>query len=121
MDRAMELGEQYENVTINEYTLYSAGVDVGFGSSRTAIVITEHLKEGSKIRVFINLMKVAFNESLNWEKSTVNPEVMKVLPGNFSTEHKQILAHLHMLVNKEYLAVPSEHDKLIISLRTDMG
>ena len=43
---------------------------------------------------------------------------MKVLPVNFATEHKQMLAHLHMLVNKEYLAIPKEFDKLIISLRT---
>jgi hypothetical protein len=65
-------------------------------------------------------MKVAFNESLNWEsnKQSVNPEVMKVLPVNFSTEHRQMLTHLHMLVNKEYLAIPKEHDKLIVSLRT---
>jgi hypothetical protein len=28
---------------------------------------------------------------------------MKVLPVNFSTEHKQMLSHLHMLVNKTYL------------------
>ena len=43
---------------------------------------------------------------------------MKVLPVNFATEHKQMLAHLHMLINKEYLAIPKEYDKLIISLRT---
>jgi hypothetical protein len=159
IDKAVQLGEQYKHMAINGYTLHSVGVDVGFGSSRTAIVGTEFLQEESKIRVlrvllaeeyehanpqdivdkyfnlyrgnyntwffvdganraFINLMKVAFNESLNWEKSTVNPEVMKVLPVNFSTEHKQMLTHLHMLVNKEYLAIPKEHDKLIISLRT---
>ena len=29
-----------------------------------------------------------------------------------------MLAHLHMLINKEYLAIPSEIDKLIISLHT---
>ena len=29
-----------------------------------------------------------------------------------------MLSHLHMLINKEYLAIPKEHDKLIISLRT---
>lgn len=29
-----------------------------------------------------------------------------------------MLAHLHMLVNKEYLAIPEQFDKLIISLRT---
>ena len=41
-------------------------------------------------------MKVAFGESLNWEnsKQASNPEVMKVLPVNFATEHKQMLSHL---------------------------
>ena len=68
-------------------------------------------------RAFVNLMKVAFGESLKWEKGP-NPEVWKVLPVNFATEHKQMLAHLHMLVNKEYLAIPQQYDKLIISLRT---
>jgi hypothetical protein len=65
-------------------------------------------------------MKVAFNEPLSWESSKQgpNPEVWKVLPVNFATEHKQMLAHLHMLVNKEYLAIPEQFDKLIISLRT---
>ena len=42
----------------------------------------------------------------------------RCLPVNFATEHKQMLAHLHMLVNKEYLAIPEQFDKLIISLRT---
>ena len=31
--------------------MHSVGVDVGFGSSSTAIVLTEFLKEESKIRV----------------------------------------------------------------------
>ena len=71
-------------------------------------------------RSFVNLMKVAFNESLSWESSKQgpNPEAWKVLPVNFATEQKQMLAHLHMLVNKEYLAIPEQYDKLIISLRT---
>ena len=43
---------------------------------------------------------------------------MKVLPVFFAVEHKQMLAHLHMLINKEYLAFSKEYDKLIISLRT---
>ena len=159
IDKAIELGEQYSSgikIPINDYTLHSVGVDVGFGSSSTAIVLTEFLKEESKIRVlyaeefehanpqdivdlcfnlyrkhwntwffvdganraFVNLMKVAFDESLNWDKDSVNPDIMKVLPVNFSTEHKQMLAHLHMLINKEYLAIPKDCDKLIISLRT---
>ena len=41
-----------------------------------------------------------------------------MLPVNFATEHEQMLAHLHMLVNKGYLAIPEQFDKLIISLRT---
>jgi hypothetical protein len=43
---------------------------------------------------------------------------MKVLSVNFGTENKQMLAHLAMLVSKEYLAIPKEYDKLIIYLRT---
>ncbi len=46
----------------------------------------------------------------------LNPR--KVIPVHFATEHKQMLAHLHMLVNKEYLAIPEQVDKLIITLRT---
>ncbi len=160
IDRVIELGEQFKNVPTNDYTLHSVGVDAGFGSSRTAVVLTEFLKEEKKIRVlyseefehanpqtivdlcfnlyrkhwnawfwidganraFVNLMKVAFSESLTWEtnksKEGPNPEVWKVLPVNFATDHKNMLSHLHMLINKEYLAIPKEHDKLIISLRT---
>src|SRR6476619_1353492 len=157
IDKAIEHGEQYKGIPTNDYTLHSVGVDSGFGSSRTAIVLTEFLKEERKIRVLyseefdhanpqdivnlcfdlyrkhwntwffvdganrasVNLMKVIFNESLRWEtnKQGANPEVCKVLPVNFSTEHKSMLADLHMLINKEYLCIPKtkEFDKLIIS------
>ena len=46
------------------------------------------------------------------------PESMKILPVDFGTENKQMLSHLAMLVSKEYLSIPKEFDKLIISLRT---
>jgi hypothetical protein len=158
IDKTIQLGEQFKNIAVNDYTLHSVGVDFGFSSSATAIVLTEFLKEEKKIRVLyaeefehanpqdivnicfdlyrkhwntwfwidganraaVNLMKVAFNEPLSWESSKQgpNPEVWKVLPVNFATEHKQMLAHLHMLVNKEYLAIPEQFDKLVISLRT---
>jgi hypothetical protein len=158
IDRVIQLGEQHKAILSNDYTLHSVGVDTGFGSSRTAVVLTEFLKEERKIRVlyaeefehanpqdivnlcfdlyrkhwntwfwidganraFVNLMKVAFDESLTWEtdKQGPNPEAWKVLPVNFATEHKQMLAHLHMIVNKQYLAIPQQHEKLIISLRT---
>ena len=43
---------------------------------------------------------------------------MKVIPVNFSTEHKAMLSNLHLFVNKEYLTIPEKFDKLILSLRT---
>ena len=42
---------------------------------------------------------------------------MRVLPVNFSTEHKQMLAHLALLVSKD-INDSQEFDKLIIRLRT---
>jgi hypothetical protein len=85
---------------------------VQYGTDNTSVFC-----DGSN-RAFVNLAKVAFNESLNWEKQTIRPESMKVLPVNFSTEHKSMLAHLSVLLSKECLAIPEEFDKLIVSLRT---
>jgi hypothetical protein len=157
VDRVIQLGEQFKNIPTNDYTLHSVGVDFGFGSRSTAIVLTEFLKEERKIRVLcaeeweksnpqvldicfnlyrkhwntwffvdganraaVNLMKVAFNESLNWEKKQQNitPESMKILPVNFSTEHKNMLSALVLLVSKEYLCIPASMTKLEVALRT---
>lgn len=85
---------------------------VNYGTDNTFIWV-----DGSN-RAFCNLLKVTFNESLNWEKQHINPEVMRVLPVSFASEHKQMLSHLAMLASKSYLAIPKEFDKLIISLRT---
>ena len=41
-----------------------------------------------------------------------------MLPVNFTTEHKQMLSHLHVMVNKGYLAIPKQYEKLNTSLRT---
>jgi hypothetical protein len=158
--KAIALGDKYKHLPISNFTIHSIGVDIGFGSSSTAIVATEYLKEQSKIRViyaqewehgdpqaivnlifnlylqygtdntftfvdgsnraFVNLAKVTFGESLNWEKSITKPSPnnMKVIPVNFSTDHKQMLSHVAMMIGKEYLCIPKEFDRLIISLRT---
>ena len=52
IDKTIELGELYslDKMPINDYTLHSVGVDVGFGSSNSAIVLTEFLKEVSYMR-----------------------------------------------------------------------
>jgi hypothetical protein len=162
IDECIKLGESLKDIPISNYNLHSCGIDFGFGSSKTAIVMTEHLKtiennvdkhtiivrfaeeyeksnpqsivdichklyrdywntlfyvDGAN-RGAVNLMKVAFDESLNWESGDISPELMKVLPVNFQTEHKSMLSHLHVMVNKNYLAIPSNYDKLITSLRT---
>jgi hypothetical protein len=159
IDECIKLSEPLKDIPISNYNLHSVGVDFGFSSSKTAIVMTEHLKtdEGEdKIivryseefdkanpqsivdichslyrkhwntifyvdgtnRGAVNLMKVAFDESLNWDTKEVSPEIMKIIPVNFTTEHKSMLSHLHVMINKGYLAIPSNFEKLITSLRT---
>jgi hypothetical protein len=164
IDNCIQLGNSLNHIPISNYNLHSVGIDFGFGSSKTAIVMTEHIKtldlldkqdkdkiivrfaeeyekenpqtivdichslhvkhwntiffvDGSN-RAGVNLLKVAFDESLNWEPNDINPELMKIIPVNFSTEHKAMLSHLHVMVNKNYLAIPKQHEKLLTSLRT---
>jgi hypothetical protein len=149
-------GVLLEDIPISQYTLKCVGIDPGFSSSKTAIVMTEHLKDQDKIivrltkeydkgnpnvicdelfnlhkqywntyflidgsnRAMVNLLKIKFDESLDWDTKDTSPESMRVVPVNFSTDHKSMLSHLHMVITKGYLAIPEKHDKLIISLRT---
>ena len=85
-----------------------------YGFDSTSIYV-----DGSN-RAFLNMLKIAFNESLNWEKSMVKPNAnnMNVIPVNFSTEHKEMLSHLAMLVSKAYLCIPKQFDKMEIALST---
>ena len=41
IDRAIQLGEQYKGLEINQYAIHLGGVDEGFGSSKTAVYIGE--------------------------------------------------------------------------------
>ena len=45
-------------------------------------------------------------------------EYMKVEPINFNQEHKEMLGHCKMLLERGYIAISPAFDKLIISLRT---
>ena len=76
-----------------------------------------YLLDGAN-RTMVNLLKIKFNESLNWDSKRANPESMKVIPFNFATEHKQMLSKLHVMITEKHLVIPEEHQKLIISLRT---
>lgn len=53
ISKSIELGDKYSltKIPINNFTIHSFGVDIGFGFSNTAVVATEFLKEEAKIRV----------------------------------------------------------------------
>jgi len=156
IDNCIKLGNELQDIPISQYTLKCCGLDPGFSSSKTAIVLTEHIKDEDRIivryseeidkgdpnaiadklfdfhrkywnlyflidgsnRAMVNLLKIKFGESLDWDPKDVSPETMRVLPQNFNTEHRQMLSHLHVVVSKGYLAIPESHDKVITSLRT---
>ena len=70
-------------------------------------------------RGFITSLKIAFNENPNYERAEdVSLRTNKVIPVNFSTEHKTMISHLAQLFNDEYIAIPEKFDKLIVSLKT---
>jgi len=53
------------------------------------------------------------------QKYHAKPELnMKVLPVNFSTDHKKLLANLKMFMSDGLLAINKRFDKLINSLNT---
>lgn len=69
-------------------------------------------------RAMVNLLKIRWDESLSWETSDASPEIMKIIPVNFNTEHKNMLSNLHAVVSKSYLAIDPKYDKLLTSLCT---
>jgi hypothetical protein len=106
--------EEYQHADPQAITNMIFNLYLQYGSNNTFLWI-----DGSN-RAMVNLAKVAWSESLNWEKSQtrITPDSMKVLPVSFSVEHKQMLSHLAMMISKEYLCIPKEYDKLVIALRT---
>ena len=48
-------------------------------------LIVHHIYVDGSNRAFLNMLKIAFGESLNWEKSMVKPNAnnMNVIPVNF--------------------------------------
>jgi len=160
IENCINLGLEYsiDKIPVSLYTLESVGLDPGFSSSASGIVVLEHIKDEDKIRVIenhliekgdpnqivnlcwdiwkrngfmntlffidgsnramVNLLKIRWDESLNWESKQSFGDNIKIRPVNFSTEHKDMLSNLHAIISKGYLAIPKEHDKLLTSLRT---
>ena len=70
-------------------------------------------------RGFITSLKIAFGENINYQSvHEVLPGNNKVLPINFSNEHKTMIAHLVALFEDHKVAVPEKFDKLIVALKT---
>jgi hypothetical protein len=66
-----------------------------------------------------NSVEVAFSENSNYlHAEDVSPHSNKIIPVNFAKGHEQMISHLAALVNDEYIAIPKEHDKLIVGLKT---
>ena len=110
IDKAVALGEQFMDLSVNDYVLHSIGVDPGFSSSRTAIVVTERLKEQNKIRVL---------ESIEYEKP--NPSEIANIIFDLSIKYKNSLVwidganagmvnELKIKFNEEYSSEPIDPD-----------
>jgi hypothetical protein len=69
-------------------------------------------------RAFVNLLKSSMNERLDWDAKKVSPNSMKVVPVSFNKDHEEMLQKLVIMMNKNYLAIPSKHSDLIRGLRT---
>jgi hypothetical protein len=44
----IDLGEEYKDIPTSSYTLKAVGIDPGFSSSSTGIVVLEHLKDNNE-------------------------------------------------------------------------
>jgi hypothetical protein len=62
---------------------------------------------------FVRQLKVVFGENPDYDYKDVSTETMEILPVSFSTEHKQMLSYLYMMINKEYLAIPENMINLL--------
>lgn len=69
-------------------------------------------------RSLINEAKVMFNEVIKKDDKDYRTASSKIIPINFTTEHKKLLEHCHYLIAKGRVAIPKSYSNLITSLRT---
>ena len=68
---------------------------------------------------FIKSLKMQWGERPDYENvKKEHKQFMRVEPVNFNQEHKEMLGHCKMLLEKGYFAINPAFDKLITSLRT---
>jgi hypothetical protein len=68
---------------------------------------------------FIKSLKLQWGERSDYENVPKEQrQFMRVEPVNFNQEHKEMLGHCKMLLEKGYISINPVFDKLITSLRT---
>ena len=75
---------------------------------------------------FIRSLKAQYNERLEYQAYIADLKsrkrnwykYMSIIPVNFRSEHKEMLANLKELLDSEQLAVLPSHEKVVTSLRT---
>ena len=68
---------------------------------------------------FIKSLKLQWGERSDYENVPKEQrQFMRVEPVNFNQEHKEMLGHCKMLLERGYIAINPAFDKLITSLRT---
>jgi hypothetical protein len=69
-------------------------------------------------RGFVTELKIMFGKDPDFEYKDINPETMRVIPVNFAKDHRDMLSKLYLMMHKQYIGIPKEHELLVTSLRT---
>jgi hypothetical protein len=69
-------------------------------------------------RSLINEAKVMFNETIKKDDKDYRTSSSRIIPINFTSEHKKLLEHTHGLISKGRVAIPKDYSNLVTSLRT---
>ena len=69
-----------QHIPMNPYAIHSLGINPGFGSSATALVLTEHLQEHHTIRVL-------YAEQI-WRRRSIHPDPQMIIDKIFDI-HRQ--------------------------------
>jgi hypothetical protein len=115
------IAEEYERPNFNEMIKRTLNLIYNCGVSKVYV-------DGAN-PVFISALKLELGERTDYleelsdlRRQHLDPEIWtennKVVPVNFSTEHKELLGHAKHFIESGQVAIHPQHDKLITSLRT---
>ena len=105
---------------------------LGDGAYNTCYQECDYCKEYKKIYIdaanpsFIRALKLQIGDREDYENQIAYYKKMKwnwhnhmiVIPVSFNVEHKEMLGHAKLMLEKSYIAIDPIFDKLITSLRT---